>query len=126
MNRQRRNQTMSVWEILSSFHGRIPRKTFWIASICLTVPVGIVAAMIDIVTGYEEVDQVGPGDFFALLFILPILAIDIKRLHDRNRSGWFILINFVPVVGSIWFLIEVGLLAGTDGPNRYGEDPLAI
>ena len=115
---------MTVLEILTSFDGRISRKTFWIAQLCVLIPVGIIGAIIDISMGYEEVDQVGPGTFFSLLFILPILAINIKRLHDRNKSGWFLLINLVPVLGPIWFFIEAAVLPGTDGPNLYGEDPL--
>lgn len=60
-----------------------------------------------------------------LLLVWPALAISVKRWHDRGKSGWWVLLNLVPVVGWLWALIENGFLRGTDGPNRYGPDPLA-
>jgi len=51
------------------------------------------------------------------------LAIQIKRWHDRNKSGWWVLINLVPIIGPLWALVEVGFQRGTVGPNRYGPDP---
>ena len=53
------------------------------------------------------------------------LAIAIKRFHDRDKVGWWVLITLVPVIGPIWYLIECGFLRGTTGPNKYGSDPLA-
>ena len=53
------------------------------------------------------------------------IAVGIKRFHDRNKSGVWILIIFVPLIGSLWYLIECGFLRGTPGPNDYGPDPLA-
>jgi uncharacterized membrane protein YhaH (DUF805 family) len=44
--------------------------------------------------------------------------------HDRNKSGWWVLIAFVPVIGGLWYLIECGFLPGTTGANNYGADPL--
>ena len=49
----------------------------------------------------------------------------IKRFHDRDKSGWWVLLNLVPVIGWLWALIDNGFLRGTDGPNRFGENPLA-
>lgn len=51
------------------------------------------------------------------------LASSIKRLHDLDKSGWFILLNFVPLV-NIWMLIWLWFIKGTSGKNNYGEDPL--
>jgi uncharacterized membrane protein YhaH (DUF805 family) len=47
-----------------------------------------------------------------------------KRWHDRDKSAWWILIGLIPFIGWIWVLVEVGFLKGTDGPNRFGEDPV--
>jgi len=60
----------------------------------------------------------------SIIFIWPTLALAVKRLHDRNRSGWFSLIVLIPIIGPIWYLIEVGFLRGTIGPNRFGDDPV--
>jgi Protein of unknown function (DUF805) len=48
----------------------------------------------------------------------------VKRWHDRGKSGWMVLINLIPLIGWVWTLVELGLLEGTLGPNQYGEDPL--
>jgi uncharacterized membrane protein YhaH (DUF805 family) len=60
-----------------------------------------------------------------LLLLWPSLAALIKRLHDRGKSGWFVLIGLIPILGQIWLLIEIGFLPGQRGDNRYGPDPLA-
>ena len=52
----------------------------------------------------------------------PHLALAFKRIHDRNHSGWFLLIFLIPIVGPLWLLIEVWFLKGTVGVNRFGED----
>ncbi|MBF0560714.1 MAG: DUF805 domain-containing protein [Alphaproteobacteria bacterium] len=66
---------------------------------------------------------VGLGGFFLNFWMG--LCVTIKRYHDRNKSGWWILIQLVPLVGPIWYLIDVGFLRGTSGDNRFGPDPLA-
>jgi uncharacterized membrane protein YhaH (DUF805 family) len=53
------------------------------------------------------------------------IAVGIKRYHDRNKSGFWVLIQFVPFIGAIWYFVETGFLTGTPGPNRFGPDPLA-
>jgi uncharacterized membrane protein YhaH (DUF805 family) len=60
-----------------------------------------------------------------LLVIWPSLAVSIKRWHDRGKSGWWVLIALVPLIGGLWALIETGFLPGTSGTNQYGPDPLA-
>lgn len=59
-----------------------------------------------------------------LVFLWPKIAISVKRWHDRNKSGWWVFINLIPIVGPIWALVEQGFLRGTQGPNDYGDDPL--
>ena len=49
------------------------------------------------------------------------LAIQVKRWHDRNKSGWWVLIGFIPLIGPIWALIENGFLAGDETENRFGK-----
>jgi len=59
----------------------------------------------------------------ALALFLPGLAVSVRRLHDRDKSGWFILLYFIPLVGFIILLIWY-CTRGTVGPNRFGPDPL--
>ena len=56
---------------------------------------------------------------FILLALYPSFAVGVKRCHDRNRSGWFLLIGVIPLL-NLWLLVELGLLSGTRGPNRFG------
>ncbi len=62
--------------------------------------------------------------FVVLGFVMwASVALNVKRLQDRNRSPWLILITFVPIVGPIFVIVELGILDGTPGPNRFGPDP---
>ena len=61
----------------------------------------------------------------AIFAIWPSLAISVKRLHDRNHSGWLMLIALIPVIGAIWLLVSLGFMKGTVGRNKFGEDPFS-
>ncbi len=61
---------------------------------------------------------------FWLLTLIPTIAVQVRRLHDQDKSGWFMLLTFVPYVGGLILLILM-MLAGTQGPNRYGPDTRA-
>jgi uncharacterized membrane protein YhaH (DUF805 family) len=102
----------------------------------MAVSVGFNLLLLSTLWGAEagEFSQVSPGRLAWMgglsLLMLPViwasLAISVKRWHDRNKSGWWVLIALIPVVGGLWTLIENGFLAGSDGPNRYGEDPRSL
>lgn len=53
------------------------------------------------------------------------LALAIKRFHDRDRKGWWLLIVLIPIIGILWVFVVLGFLKGTEGANRFGPDPLA-
>jgi len=103
--------------LLFQFDGRINRGKFWLGTVIIWVAyiviVGIAAAA-EAVLVYV----------LALLLIWPGLAVSIKRWHDRDKSGWWVLIGLIPLIGPIWAFIETGFLEGTSGPNEYGPDPL--
>ncbi len=107
--------------LLFSFEGRINRAKFWAAGIVLWGVSWIVAM---IAVGVNSGFLWFIASIFFLLIIWPSLAISIKRWHDRNKSGWWVLIGLVPIIGGLWALIETGFLPGTVGPNEYGLDPL--
>src|SRR5207244_826126 len=60
---------------------------------------------------------------FSLLTFLPGLSMAVRRLHDTDRSGWWFLIVFIPIIGIIVFLVWA-CTKGTAGDNRFGPDPL--
>jgi uncharacterized membrane protein YhaH (DUF805 family) len=108
-----------------SAQGRVNRKQWWLRLILPIFVITLVLAFIDTVTGaYEPKTGVGIlSSLFALASLIPAILVDIKRWHDRDKSGWWMLIVLVPIIGSIWLLIELGFLAGTPGANRFGPPP---
>ncbi|MEH6630492.1 MAG: DUF805 domain-containing protein [Halopseudomonas aestusnigri] len=106
------------WLLLSA-EGRITRSDYWLRYFLPFFAVLIVTVIIDSVLisgdGYPVLTII-----FGLLSIYPSIVVQIKRWHDRDKSGWWILINFVPTIGGIWALVENGFLKGTEGPNRFG------
>lgn len=131
------------WKYLfTSFEGRISRKPFWLGLLVLMATQWIVGILLFAALGFSLMhgaDPVmSPGDMFllktfgvllpllvTLVFLYPSVAIYTKRWHDRGKSGWWMLIFFIPLLGFVWFLVECGFLPGTEGPNRYGNDPRA-
>ena len=156
---------MNFASVLFSFTGRINRAKLWL-SVVFWLAVWVVAMIVLLIligTSIADFDpddiggiiaKFGAGILVILVVSIPMfvsnLAVGIKRLHDRNKSGWWIvLFYFGPVVldaigstiddgGSvsivfglagfaiaIWGLVELGFLRGTAGPNQSGPDPLA-
>lgn len=117
---------MPLTELLFSFRGRINRLPYWIVSVVMFLFGGTLHQLLG-GRGPEQAMSSGPGLLALLFFAVSVwigLALQIKRWHDRDKSAWWALLNLVPVLGTIWILIECGLLAGSDGPNRFGRDPL--
>jgi len=104
-----------------SFEGRISRKPYWIFMLVIFIG-SIITTVIDLATTGQETGLTSV--IFTLIFLWPALAIQVKRWHDRDKSGWWVLINLFPIIGPIWAIIENGFLPGTEGVNRYGDNPL--
>jgi uncharacterized membrane protein YhaH (DUF805 family) len=88
------------------------------------VIVGIILTIFDIMFGiYSEPDNIGLlGGIYGLLVFIPGLAIGIRRLHDTNKSGWWTLILFIPIIGAIVYFVF--MCTGSDrGDNRFGASP---
>jgi len=115
----------SVW----SFQGRIGRGSFW-ARLLLLWGIGIVVALVGGALE-EAAESVAPIAVLAVLLYLAwmvfavwmSLAIQVKRWHDMNHSGLAVLWNFTIIAMPIVFVM-LGFVRGTDGPNKYGSDPL--
>jgi uncharacterized membrane protein YhaH (DUF805 family) len=109
----------------AEFTGRARRKEYWMF-VLLVFAIYIVAAIIDGILGMGGMIAGAYGPLMtiaALALLIPSIAVGIRRLHDTNRSGWWVLIALVPIVGSIILLVFF-VLEGTRGPNQYGPDPL--
>jgi uncharacterized membrane protein YhaH (DUF805 family) len=108
-----KGEYMNLSDILFSFDGRINRKTF----LTFFIPILVICFLFGL--GYK------PWNIWRYLIVIilfwPGLALQIKRWHDRNKSGYWILINFIPIIGVIWVTIELFFLPGTKGKNRFDK-----
>lgn len=118
----------SFWKNYANFKGRARRSEYWFVFLFLFLT-NLAAAVIDLVLMQGDVDRFianGGGGIVGLIWILativPALSILVRRLHDTGKSGWWALIGFVPVVGSI-VLFVFTLLDSTPGSNAYGDSP---
>lgn len=105
-----------------TFSGRAPRSEYWFFVLFVFL-LNIACGLVDnALFGYDNVGVL--GGIVSLAVFLPSLAVAIRRLHDLGRSGWWILLTLIPIVGII-ILIVFYVQKGEDGPNEYGPDPLA-
>lgn len=104
------------------FEGRACRSEYWFW-VLFVVIVGVVLGILDgVLFPDNQTGLLGP--LFSLGVFLPGLAVGIRRLHDIGKSGWWILIGLIPIVGWI-ILIVWAIQKGDGGSNRFGADPLA-
>ena len=100
------------------FQGRSSRSEYWwpLVMILVVYLVGFALAAVLPILGILIL-------IFVLAIIIPSLAVTIRRLHDLDKSGWWIFIQLVPIIGPLlllyWFCLK-----GTDGDNQFGPDPL--
>ena len=115
-------ERMPLWRLFFSLRGRVSRREFWLYGVLALAGLALLAHAL---LGIAHV-RIGTAERIVnLLLTWPALAVSVKRWHDRDKSGWWVLLNLVPVIGWIWALIDNGFRRGTPGPNRFGEDPLA-
>jgi uncharacterized membrane protein YhaH (DUF805 family) len=117
------NWYLEVLKKYTVFDGRAELKEYWWFSLFSFIII-IVLSVIDIVTGTFNVN-VGLGllgGIYTLAVLIPSIAVSVRRLHDTDRSGWWLLINGIPLIGVIVFLVFTGQ-AGTPGDNQYGSNP---
>lgn len=102
-----------------NFSGRSPRSAYWFWVLWM-----IIFAIITVLIDSQLFDaQPGPiNSIFSLATFLPGLAVGIRRLHDLDRTGWWVLIGLTGI--GLIVLIVFACLKGTSGPNRFGPDPL--
>jgi uncharacterized membrane protein YhaH (DUF805 family) len=109
----------------ADFTGRAPRAEYW-WFVLFTIIGQIVALSLDSILGMSQ--TVGPYGpilcLYALALLIPSIAVGARRLHDTDRSGWWLLIGLIPLIGAIVLLVFF-VTEGTKGDNPYGADPYA-
>ncbi|MFC3689024.1 DUF805 domain-containing protein [Aquipuribacter hungaricus] len=111
------------------FRGRARRSEYW-WFVLFTFLVTLIAGSADALLGLADSTGNGPiGGLATLALLLPSLAVGVRRLHDTGRSGWWMLIGLVPLVGTIVlivFFVQDSVRATTEhGPSPKGVDPAA-
>jgi uncharacterized membrane protein YhaH (DUF805 family) len=118
----------SFWSNYRNFKGRARRSEYWFIQLFLVLT-NLAAAVIDLVLMNGDVDRFvanGGGGIVGLIWILativPALAVLVRRLHDTGRSGWWALIGFVPLAGTIVLLVFT-VADSQAQQNTYGPSP---
>ncbi len=117
-----------IWYLLvlkkyAVFSGRSSRKEFWYFSL-ISFLIAIVLAVADVMTGTIDA-EIGIGllgGIYAIAVLIPGIAVSVRRLHDTDRSGWWLLISFIPLIGAI-VLIVFWAQDSQPGENQYGSNP---
>jgi uncharacterized membrane protein YhaH (DUF805 family) len=108
----------------AEFSGRSQRKEYWMFFL-FNIIVAVVLGIIEGILGLSGMVAGAYGPLtvlYELAILIPSIAVGIRRLHDTDRSGWWLLIALVPIVGAIVLLVFF-VSDGTRGPNRFGPDP---
>ena len=119
------NWYLGVLKKYAEFSGRARRREYWFF-VLFNIIVSIVLVMIDSATGTLRM-AAGFGllsGLYSLAVLIPSLAVAVRRLHDTNRTGWWLLLAFIPLIGAI-ILIVFFATEGTSGNNDFGPNPKA-
>ncbi len=110
----------SVFSQYANFSGRARRSEYWYYVLCYA----IISIVINLLSQASSVFAI-IGTVVGLALICPTLAVEIRRLHDIGKSGWYLLFNLIPLVGAIilivWFCKD-----SEPGDNMYGPNPKGI
>ena len=119
--------TIAVQNCLSNyvtFSGRAQRSEYW-WFVLFAALTSVAAMILDNLLGLTW-DTVGDGPIqtlAGLALLLPGISVAVRRVHDLDRTGWWVCIFLIPIIGVIIFLF-FACRRGTDGANRFGPDPL--
>ncbi len=100
----------------ADFAGRSRRKEYWmflLMNLIISLVLGVVAGMI----GFRWI-----GYLYTVFVFIPSIAVGVRRLHDTGRSGWWLLIGLIPIIG-VLILIYFFILDSASGDNEYGPNP---
>ena len=117
------NWYLHVLKNYATFSGRARRKEYWMFFL-ISALISIVLTLLDILLGTYSVEYEAGlfSGLYSLLILLPSIAVVVRRLHDTDRSGWWILISLIPLVGVIVLFVFM-CLDSQPGTNRFGVNP---
>lgn len=119
----------------ADFSGRSRRQEYWLFVLFTLLVYLACLVVLVVVVGFEEGTEPKPDDvpvaglitimLLVLVYLglfIPTLAVKVRRFHDQDLSGWFVLLGFIPYLGPLIVFIFM-CIDGTPGPNRFGPDP---
>lgn len=117
------NWYLHVLKNYATFSGRARRKEYWIFFL-ISALISIVLTLLDILLGTYSVEYEAGlfSGLYSLLILIPSIAVVVRRLHDTDRSGWWILISLIPLIGVIVLFVFM-CLDSQPGTNRFGVNP---
>ena len=117
------NWYLHVLKNYATFSGRARRKEYWMFFL-ISALISIVLTLLDILLGTYSVEYEAGlfSGLYSLLILIPSIAVVVRRLHDSDRSGWWILISLIPLIGVI-VLFVFTCLDSQPGTNRFGANP---
>lgn len=117
---QKQGIANAAW-FLFSFKGRIGRKPYWVFNLVVFLGAIVLGLFTEVSDDITKITK--PQVMFMLWIVWPSLAVQAKRWHDQDKTALWLLINFIPIAGPIWTMIQNGFVRGTIGPNRFGPEP---
>ena len=116
------NWYLKVLKQYSDFSGRARRKEYWMF-VLFNLIISVVLSFVDSAIGSSSAESgMGIlGSIYALAIFLPGLAVTVRRLHDTNRSGWWVLIGLIPIIGAIVLIVFL-VFDSNPGQNQYGDN----
>ena len=119
------NWYLTVLKKYAQFSGRARRREYWMFYL-VNVLIVFCLVFLERLLGILQANGLGLlTGLYILLLILPTLAVGVRRLHDTGRSGWWMLLALVPIIGPI-VLFVFSVLDSEPGDNRYGPNPKAV
>ena len=114
---------LMVWKRFAEFSGRSRRKEYWMFFL-FNMVIGLVLYVPGIALRESGIGPIvlGLGGIYGLAALIPGLAVSVRRLHDTNKSGWFLLLALIPIVGGIIILVLMVLDSDPEA-NKYGPNP---
>ena len=117
---------LKVLKQYADFNGRARRKEYWMFFL-FNMVFAVLASLIDSSAGTANFVS-GSGLFqniYSLVVFVPGLAVGVRRLHDIGKSGWMLLLAFIPLIGAIWLLVLFATNS-KEGTNKWGQNPKEV
>lgn len=120
------NWYLEVLKKYAVFNGRARRKEYWFF-ILFNIIISLLLVVIDGITGSfsPEAGMGLLGGLYTLAVLIPSIAVSVRRLHDTGRSGWWVLVALVPLIGAIVLLVFM-VQGSKAGQNQYGANPKEV